>query len=80
VAGLALTLGEQLASNRDRSRPPYAAEGAVGLHDLAELYGEFQPNDLAPFWRERLAARCAIGLDIASRTDAIHSAAPYPGG
>ncbi len=49
VTGVALTLGEQLASKRDRSRPPYAADGAAGLHDLADLYGEFQPNDLAPF-------------------------------
>jgi hypothetical protein len=37
--GVALTLGEQLASKRDRSRPPHAAEGAVDLHDLADVYG-----------------------------------------
>ncbi|HEV2446617.1 MAG TPA: hypothetical protein VGS58_11865 [Candidatus Sulfopaludibacter sp.] len=49
VTGAALALGEQLAGKRDRSRPVYAAEGAAGLHDLADLYGEFQPNGLAPF-------------------------------
>jgi hypothetical protein len=49
VIGAALTLGEQLASKRDASGPLYAAEGAADLRDLADLYGEFHPNDLAPF-------------------------------
>jgi hypothetical protein len=49
LTGVALTLGERLASKRDRSRPPYIAEGAGDLHELADVYGEFQPNDLAPF-------------------------------
>lgn len=46
---VARTLGEQLASKRDRSRRPYAADRADDLHDLADVYGEFQPNDLEPF-------------------------------
>ena len=53
VTDAALRLGEQLASKRDRSRPPYAAEGAANLHELADIYGEFQPNDLGSF-AERL--------------------------
>ena len=49
VVESAMKFGEQLASNRDRSRPIYMALGAGDLHDLAETYGEFRPNGLAPF-------------------------------
>jgi len=49
VIGAALTFGEHLTSKRDGSRPLYAAEGTDSSHDLADLYGEFQPNDLARF-------------------------------
>jgi hypothetical protein len=45
----ALRLGEQLASKRDLNRPVEFAQGAGDLRDLADGYGEFQPNDLAPF-------------------------------
>jgi hypothetical protein len=49
VVESAMRLGEQLASNRDRSRPVYMAPATDDLHDLAETYGKFRPNDLAPF-------------------------------
>jgi hypothetical protein len=52
VAEAAMRLGEQFVSKRDQNRPVYMAEGAEDLHDLAETYGEFRPNELAQFVRQ----------------------------
>jgi hypothetical protein len=67
VVKSAMGLGEQLVSKRDRNRPVYMAMGAADLHDLAEAYGEFRPNDLAQFVQTLKDQEPALRLFLLAR-------------
>jgi hypothetical protein len=45
----ALERGEQLWAKRDPKMPVYSADGVSALHEIADAYGEFRPDDLIPF-------------------------------
>jgi len=49
TAATAMSLGKLFAAKRDKEKPVYSFDGASELHDLAQSWGEFQPDDLAAF-------------------------------